>query len=197
MVPAVSKDELFIYEAHFGLLKKWNEKMGLVSRKSIDLAFAIHYADSLFISDFAARNSSNTPVYDLGTGAGFPGIIFAIRFPERRVTLFEKMLKKKSFLMACFSELNLKNVELEGGMSIERRFGIFLSRAVFPPDELFRFMRNRISAGSRLILNLGGSGGAPDVPDDFSVVDEAKYELPMGAGPRRIECLAFVPRETK
>src|SRR3989344_969726 len=86
------------YQLHFKLLLEWNERMALVSRKSIERSFQQHYADSIWTSNFARSYCDGRLVYDLGSGAGFPGIIFAIRYPELRVTLFERSKKKQLFL---------------------------------------------------------------------------------------------------
>ena len=190
-LPEVRPDEVKLYSAHFEVLKKWNEKMGLVSRKSIDQSFENHYADSLIISDFAAHHSDAQNVFDLGSGAGFPGIIFAIRYPDRHATLFEKMLKKQTFLAAALTHLDLKNVTLLGAMPEERREGLFLGRAVMPRDEIFPFLEKRMEKGSRFVSNLGGGASDFSPSKKFQLVAEKKYTLPENAGDRRIEIYEY------
>lgn len=189
--------ELQLYETHFALLKSWNERMALVSKKSIDKSFASHYVDSIFISDFAEKVRRDRPVFDLGTGAGFPGIVYAIRYPDSKVLVYERSLKKQTFLTAALATLNMDNIQLGGEFPSERKSGLFLARAVLPPPELFRFMSKRMSHGSTLIVNVGGSSEPVDFPNDFVKTGELVYELPMDCGPRRVESFDFVPRGTK
>ena len=189
--------EIDLYENHFSILKNWNERMALVSKKSIDKSFASHYVDSIFISDFAEKLRNGRLVYDLGTGAGFPGIVYAIRYPSAKVEIFERSLKKQTFLSAALATLNLPNINLGGEFPSERRSGIFLARAVLPPQELFKFMSKRMVEGSTLVVNVGGSSEPIEVPPQFIKTAEEVYELPMDCGPRRVESFDYVPRGTK
>ncbi len=195
--PEVSEREVEQYDAHFALLKEWNAKIALVSRKSIDQSFAPHYVDSVWISDFARKHhKEGETVHDLGTGAGFPGLIFAIRYPDIQVVVYEKLAKKRLFLEDAIAKLKLSNVTLAGGIPEERLKGLFLARAVLPVAELLPFMSKKMSYGSRLILNLGGDGEAPVLPADFKSTHSLKYELPLDFGFRRASCLLKVPRGT-
>lgn len=153
--------------------------------------------DSIFISDLAAECGETESVFDIGTGAGFPGIVFAIRFPSRPITLFEKSLKKLSFLTAAVAQLGLKNVSIEGAIPDEKHVGVFLARAVFPRDELFKFMRRRMREGSFLVTNLGGTNPVTPPPPGFRCNKEISYTLPLDCGPRKAEILELVPRGTK
>lgn len=195
-IPKVRAREVELYEKHFELLKSWNEKIGLVSRKSIDKSFGSHYVDSIYIAEFADRYRKEMPVYDLGSGAGFPGIIYAIRYPEAKVTLYERMLKKQGFLSAALAGLSLDNLQCGGEFPPERRSGLFIARAVLPPAELFAFMEKRMKEGSVLILNVGGSSDEVHHPRTFSRLGQLTYTLPMDCGSRRVESFLYVPRGT-
>ncbi len=188
--------ELELYETHFALLRSWNERMALVSKKSIDRSFASHYVDSIFISDFAEKLRKGRFVYDFGTGAGFPGIVYAIRYPSTKVSVYERSLKKQTFLSAALATLNLVNIQMGGEFPVERRSGVFLARAVLPPQELFKFMSNRMVEGSTLVVNLGGSSEPIEVPPQFVKTDKEVYDLPMDCGSRRVESFDYVPRGT-
>jgi len=194
-LPEVSAREIELYERHFAVLQQWNQNIGLVSRKSIDLSFAIHYVDSLFIASTAAKYVKDD-VMDLGCGAGFPGMIFAIRYPEIPVVLYEKSLKKQSFLTAALAALDLPNVEIRGAFPEEKVSGLLLARAVLPPPELFLFARKRLYPGSILVANRGGLAPEIETPKEFVKHEELVYSLPLDQGNRRVEVFEKVPRGT-
>jgi 16S rRNA (guanine527-N7)-methyltransferase len=185
-LPPVSPLEQDLCEAHFNLLQQWNEKINLVSRKSIGDAFAFHYADSLNIVR-VAQDFTGIPYFDIGTGAGFPGMIFAFHYPDRSITLFEKSLKKQSFLTAAIVQLKLANVQLEGPIPKRLPKGFYFARAVFARDEIFHKLSSHLEKGSYLALTSGGRTGEMSFPKSFAKVTEIKYSLPSGAGDRRVE----------
>lgn len=191
-IPTVTEREIALYERHFALLKEWNESMSLVSPKSLETAFATHYLDSIYLSAFAARYETG-PVYDLGTGAGFPGLVHAIRYPDRDITLFEKQMKKQTFLTAAVTQLELSNVRLLGAIPDTKFGGLFLARAVFQREHLFRFFRVHLKAGARLVTSVGGKAELGPVPGFFLKEDQTEYTLPLDCGSRKAELLKFIP----
>ena len=184
---ALRSDEVERYEHHFELLQAWNKTINLVSRKSIHLAATYHYFDSIESADFAAPLVEGRELIDVGTGAGFPGIIFAIRYPELQITLFEKSLKKQTFLSAVVTQLQLSNVSVEGQLPEGKRWAFCFARALFPREKFFRFFRDRLLAGSRLVANSGAGVKLSQPTAPFVRIKEARYSLPSGAGERKIE----------
>ncbi|NBX76034.1 MAG: hypothetical protein EBQ92_05725 [Proteobacteria bacterium] len=196
ILPVLSAGEAEKYDEYFSVLRSWNERMALVSKKSIDLSFATHFCDSLFISDFGRRFLKGNQVYDLGSGAGFPGLVFAIRNPEIQVRVYEKLSKKQNFLGAVVGQLKLENVEVMGAMPEEKHSGLILARAVMPPPELFRFLLNRMADGAVLVVNIGSQAEEPAPPKNFKKLDEVRYTLPLDCGDRRAIAYQFVSRGT-
>lgn len=195
-LPPTTQRERVLYQRHFELLQSWNERMSLVSTKSLETAMGTHYADSLYTCDFA-KAQGKAPFFDLGTGAGFPGIVFAIRFPDEPIVLFEKSQKKQSFLMTTIQQLELSNVTLAGVLERGRYYGTFLARAVHPPQELMLFYDRFLELGSRFVLSLGGTAETPAIPENFRVLDETSYDLPEDRGARRLMMVQLVSRGTK
>lgn len=98
-------DSLAVY---YGLLEEWNQKINLTTVSSRDEVYERHFLDSLSVAavyDVAACQS----LIDVGTGAGFPGIVLAIAFPQLRVTLLESIVKKTHFLSAVIDALALQD----------------------------------------------------------------------------------------
>ncbi len=193
VLPKCSEREIELYNQHFRLLQEWNENIALVSRKSIGNSFESHYVDSLFISDLAKEVIGKEVVRDLGSGAGFPGFIFAIRNPETPIILYERIQKKKKFLQAVQEELKLPNIRIEGELPHERMAGVFLARAVMPKEELFPYMGERMRSGAILILNRGGTSEAFIPASSFKKISEKKYTLPKEAGSRVAEAYRYAP----
>lgn len=190
-LPTVREDEIELYERHLAILTSWNERMNLVSRNSLEKAFQTHFVDSVHIADFGHRFKGDLPVYDLGSGAGFPGITYAIRYPDEPITLFEKSLKKQSFLVAAVAQLELENVSVQGALPDEEFHGLFLGRAVMQRQDLFPFFVEHLKPGSRIIANLGGQTEATPAPSDFKLLERARYTLPLEAGDRQIEAFQY------
>ncbi|MBI4403495.1 MAG: class I SAM-dependent methyltransferase [Deltaproteobacteria bacterium] len=196
-LPAVSERELALYEHHHELLQRWSARMNLVSARTLPNAYAVHYADSIHICDIAAPHCGSIPAFDIGTGAGFPGIVFAIRNPNNAITLFEKSNKKCLFLREVISELGLGNVRLEQELPQHLYRGVFFARATFPPAEFFQIFRGRGVTGSYLVVNTGGKSEPVNAPHDFVEKENRLYVLPEDFGRRRVQIFGYVPRETK
>lgn len=196
LLKITTERERELYQKHFALLLDWNTRMALVSRKSIDKSFENHYADSIYISEFAHGYYSKGTVFDLGSGAGFPGALFGIRYPKIDVALFERVRKKNLFLNEIVAKLELSNVEVRGEWTNQRLAGLFLARAVTPRPELFQFFKERVSPGSIIIINSGSETELTPPPDDFKLLKTDRYSLPRDAGSRQIEAFERVPRGT-
>ena len=186
-LPPLSREEESKLEGHFQLLQQWNEMINLVSRKSIGTAFAYHYADSLHMVHAVAKYLEGLEVFDIGSGGGFPGIIFSIHYPQTRITLFEKSLKKQTFLAAVVSGLNLTNVTLEQGIPPKLAKGFYFCRAVFPREEIFHKLGRVFEVGALLAVASGASNPKDFSSKAFAKCDEFKYSLPADAGDRKLE----------
>ncbi|HRO50259.1 MAG TPA: 16S rRNA (guanine(527)-N(7))-methyltransferase RsmG, partial [Hyphomicrobium sp.] len=90
-------DRLAVYE---GLLRTWQRTINLVSPATLEDAWHRHFADSAQLLNFSPLDAKNW--LDLGSGAGFPGLVLAIllaeRAPEAHMTLVESDSRKAAFL---------------------------------------------------------------------------------------------------
>ena len=111
------------------LLLEWNKIHNLTGAKTVqDVERNIE--DSLFPTTFIEKPSS---ILDVGTGAGFPGLILAVAYPDVKTVLCEPRKKRAMFLKYVAMELELSNVEV-----VRKRvedydsepFGLISSRAV-------------------------------------------------------------------
>ena len=91
------------------LLQEWNEKMNLTSITEEGAVIEKHFLDSLLVAK--TYSFSNRKVADVGSGAGFPGAVIALAFPDAKVTLIDATKKKFLFLEEVKKQLNLTNLE--------------------------------------------------------------------------------------
>lgn len=92
------------------LLQEWNEKMNLTAITEDQEIMTKHFLDCMTINKAIAMNTQKT-VIDIGTGAGFPGLVIKIAFPHLEVTLVDALKKRLNFLEAVISELALTGIK--------------------------------------------------------------------------------------
>ena len=125
------------------LLIAENKKYNLTSITDINDIYLKHYFDSLTMVKIIKLN--NQSLCDIGTGAGFPGIVLKIVFPNIQLTLVESNKKKCNFLEKVINTLNLKNVEIINERAEEyskynrEKYDIVTSRAVAPLKHLLEY----------------------------------------------------------
>lgn len=98
-------DQLLHYHQ---LLIKWNKAYNLTAVRNPEEMISRHFLDSLIISPFIVGKR----FLDVGTGAGLPGIVLAITFPDREFDLLDSNGKKTRFLFQVKTELGLKNINI-------------------------------------------------------------------------------------
>lgn len=107
----LSPEELAKLKTIKDCLVKANKSIALVSAKAISVVDAIHFADSILASrEISKNNKEISHLYDLSTGNGFPGLIFAALHPKIKVTVVDFDVKRLEYLHACATEARLSNV---------------------------------------------------------------------------------------
>jgi len=123
-------DRIIIKLENFAsLLNEWNQVHNLTGAKTVD-AIYVNIIDSLYPLTFIEKPKT---LLDVGTGAGFPGLVLAIALPETEVVLAEPLKKRVSFLKYAAMDLGLENVIVEAKRveKIEHApFELITSRAV-------------------------------------------------------------------
>ncbi|SFZ98495.1 rRNA small subunit 7-methylguanosine (m7G) methyltransferase GidB [hydrothermal vent metagenome] len=123
------------------LLHEWNQIHNLTGAKSISAIYD-NILDSLYPLTFIKKPNT---LLDVGTGAGFPGIVLAIALPSVEVVLSEPLKKRVSFLKYAAIDLGLKNVKVEAKRveKVEHEaFGLITSRAVTNTKLLLELTQN-------------------------------------------------------
>jgi len=135
-------------------LFKWNKIHNLTGVKNEAMLDDFIY-DSIFPISFLPQVDT---LMDIGTGAGFPGMILALGLPDTQVTLVEPLAKRASFLQFIKADLELKNVTV-----VKKRvedmpsqiFDIITSRAVTQTKMLLDLSKNFRDENSKLLFYKG------------------------------------------
>ena len=99
-----SQETLEKLQCYQALLKKWQAQINLISPSTIEDAWTRHFVDSAQIADFIPQDGIKRTLVDLGSGAGFPGLVLAIIRPDLGVHLIESNHKKSTFLRTVSRE---------------------------------------------------------------------------------------------
>ena len=92
------------------LLQEWNEKMNLTAITEDREVITKHFLDCMTINKALEMKNQKT-VIDIGTGAGFPGLVIKIAFPHLEVTLVDALKKRLNFLEVVIEELGLEGIK--------------------------------------------------------------------------------------
>ena len=94
----------------YNLLIEWNNKINLTRITNKDEVYLKHFYDSLTLIKAIDLNK-DLNLLDIGTGAGFPGIVLKIVFPNLKVTLLDSLNKRINYLNEIIKELELKDID--------------------------------------------------------------------------------------
>lgn len=151
----VSRETMERLEVYAALLEKWNPKINLVSRTTLDDMWRRHFADSAQIWYMAPNNPQHW--LDIGSGAGFPGLVIsaiaAEKSPETRVTLVESDQRKSVFMRTVAREMGVKTTVLTERIENlpPQNADVLSARALAPLTNLLDFAeKHRKPAGTCL-----------------------------------------------
>lgn len=122
------------------LLHEWNQVHNLTGAKTVEKIYE-NVVDSLYPLNFMKRPKT---LLDVGTGAGFPGLILAIALPDTKVVLAEPLKKRVSFLKYAALDLGLENITVESKrveQVVHKPFEMISSRAVTDTKLLLELTR--------------------------------------------------------
>lgn len=105
----LTKIQLDQLDKYYELLIEWNDKINLTRITKKEDVYLKHFYDSITLIK-AINLKENLKVCDIGTGAGFPGIVLKIVFPNLNLNLVDALEKRINFLKLVIKELNLKNI---------------------------------------------------------------------------------------
>uniref|UniRef100_UPI004056D23E 16S rRNA (guanine(527)-N(7))-methyltransferase RsmG n=1 Tax=Candidatus Electrothrix sp. TaxID=2170559 RepID=UPI004056D23E len=194
-------------------LQKWNRRVNLIARNtsSIDIVEK-HFLDSLTLmpviqqygleqKDHAEHtdHTTETTLLDVGTGAGFPGLVLAIALPELSVTLVEPRQKRVSFLRHIIRTLGLANVQvkdqrIEPGQGWEGPVPSFITSRAVAAADIFLPMIEVIAAEKTVVIMMGAEEISSKEKKDLHTtgwhsLEEPEFQLPFSQHPRVLTLL--------
>ena len=140
-----------------------NKTLNLIGSSTIKNIWNRHFLDSVQVIDFIDKNDKT--LVDIGSGAGFPGLVLAIALKDRKIPLkiilIEKSRKKVKFLKDLINELSLdvevmnKNI-LEDPKKLSE--DVFVTRAFKPLEIILQLMHNKAKNWNKIFIFLGKTG---------------------------------------
>lgn len=166
----VTEEKLNKLEKFYELLIDWNNKINLTRIVEKEEVYLKHFYDSLTIVKEVDLNKVET-LCDVGTGAGFPGIVLKIFYPHLKITLVDSLLKRVNYLNTIIKELELNDIVAihERGEDVKEKFDIVTSRAVANIEKLVVYTMHLVNKTGRLVALKG------DI--DKELTDEVKRKL--------------------
>lgn len=131
----LTNNQLEQLEKYYEMLVEYNKVMNLTGITDHDQVFLKHFYDSLTLSKIIDLTQEET-LCDIGTGAGFPGLVIKICFPNLKVVLLDSLNKRTKFLSDVINELKLDNIEVvhtraeEYALKNRNKFDVTTARAV-------------------------------------------------------------------
>ena len=159
----VSRETITSLKKYEDILVKANKTLNLIGNSTIKDIWTRHFLDSVQVIDFIDENDKT--LVDLGSGAGFPGLVLAIAIKDRKIPLkiklIEKSPKKVKFLKSLINELQL-NVEVINQNILDEPIkffdDVFVARAFKPLKMILQLMHNKAKNWKKIFIFLGKTG---------------------------------------
>jgi len=159
----VSRETITSLKKYEDMLIEANKTLNLIGNSTINDIWNRHFLDSVQVIDFIDENDKT--LVDLGSGAGFPGLVLAITLKDRKIPLkiklIEKSPKKVKFLRDLINELHLdvevinQNILKEPKKLLE---DVFVARAFKPLKIILQLIHNKAENWKKIFIFLGKTG---------------------------------------
>ena len=193
----LTEEQLVQLDTYCNFLLEYNSHTNLTAIKEEDQVYLKHFYDSLtFIKAIDVTKYNN--LLDIGTGAGFPGMVLKIVFPELEVTLLDSNNKKINFLQELSNKLGLTKINFYHGRAedfcVKNResFDIVTARAVTNMTALSELCLPLVKLNGYFIALKGSN--QDELNDSKNAIkilgglieDTINFELPYDGGERNI-----------
>tara|TARA_B100000029_G_scaffold355065_1_gene347899 strand:+ start:1199 stop:1834 length:636 start_codon:yes stop_codon:yes gene_type:complete len=159
----VSRETIISLIKYENMLVNANKELNLIGNSTIKQIWTRHFLDSAQVIDFVDKNDKT--LLDIGSGAGFPGLVLAIISKDRniplKIKLIEKSHKKSKFLKDIISELDLNAEVINQNIfesSKKLSEDVFVSRAFKPLKIILQLIHNNAENWKKIFIFLGKTG---------------------------------------
>ncbi len=151
-----------------------------------------HFVDCVLVDRLVKLSF---PLLDIGTGAGFPGVVLKLLHPEERIVLAEPVKRRVEFLKSLRTNLKLENLDVVGrkiDATFELPMACAITRALEKIDLVLAQVKNCLPPGARMIFMKGPSVeeelqlALKTSSEHFKLVEDQHYELPKSPHKRRL-----------
>ena len=203
-----TKLQLKQLEKYYELLVEWNKVMNLTGITEKNQVYLKHFYDSATLASVIDFNKEES-LCDVGTGAGFPGIVIKILFPNLKVVLIDSLQKRVNFLNQVVKELDLKNIAVyharaeEFAQNHRGEYDVVTARAVASLPVLLEYCVPLVKVGKYFVPMKASieeemiiSSNAIEVLK-VEVEELKKFELPLEKSQRTILKLRKIEKTSK
>lgn len=188
-------------ELYYELLVEWNQKINLTAIIEKDQVYLKHFYDSVTLTHIA-NFKENATLCDIGSGAGFPGIVLKIIFPHLDITLVDSLQKRIKFLNIVIKKLELQNIKAihsrieEYGKIKREHYDYVTARAVAHFSLILEYGIPLLKVSGKLLLmkanveqEINESIHALTILN-CKIEKQEEFSLPFGAGHRTLICVS-------
>lgn len=172
----ITDEQLNKLNKFYKLLIEWNKKINLTRIVEEKEVYLKHFYDSLTIAK-AIDLSEKETLCDVGTGAGFPGIVLKIIYPNLKITLVDSLLKRVNYLNSIIKELELNNIKAihSRGEDFNDKFDVVTARAVANIEKLLKFTMHLVNKNGVFVAMKGNID--EEVTDEVIEKINKKYKI--------------------
>ena len=152
----LSKKQLEQLDKYYELLIEWNEKINLTRITEYEDVYLKHFYDSLTIAKVVDLSIKET-LCDVGTGAGFPGVVLKIVYPNLKITLVDSLQKRVNYLNEIVKELSLEDIHAihSRGEDFKETFDVVTARAVANIEKLVTYTMHLVNKNGIFVAMKG------------------------------------------
>ena len=198
----VTNKKLQQLEQYYDLLIEYNKSINLTRITEKEEVYLKHFYDSLTLIKSIDLNKQET-LCDLGSGAGFPGIVIKIFYPNLKITLIDSLNKRIKFLKIIINELKLEEIDAihtrieDYSKKNKEKFDVVTARAVAPLNILLELGINLVKKHKYFIAMKGNIENEQNYENSLKILNckligIIKFKLPYEYSNR---CLIKIEKE--
>lgn len=173
---------------HAAMVAEAADRLGLVTERTLEEIVRRHTADSVLFALVRSPDPGERWV-DVGSGAGFPGLVLGLCYPGTNFVLAEPQQRRAGFLETTVANLGADNIEVTDARAseLEPSFDMAVARALAEPALAFETLKRLIRPGGTVLVAVGSGAHSP------LGVDEVQVRRPGVDSPGRFFMLADEP----